>query len=320
MNEVDYLVNDLSLHGQFHDVAAFVRAVDTLMEIRAEIIRLGSALYCHRKLRLAQVTAEIPLPQAAQGLPIDKQRALMSWLGKLGPYWEDAQLHAGDEYLEVAGNVVTDTAVAEAAICISREIARELISFSPSDWLNTPIIVDWVREDGEREQIHVPNHWTIDSVKASLEDHPVGIDSWASLEAHLRHSCTRLTLSDDAFGPLQGYPFVVAASARIRFLLNTLNHFKGCFNESGERTREGHRLFASCFTGAAGLFSDSSASEKNEFREELTFRHPSQPGNYLFCPWHGKVRTPPFRIHFSWPITLKDPLHVVYIGPKITKR
>ena len=74
MNEVDYLVNDLSLHGQFHDVATFARAIDTLMKIRAEIILVGSALYCHRMLRsIARVTPELLLPQAVRGLSIEKQ-------------------------------------------------------------------------------------------------------------------------------------------------------------------------------------------------------------------------------------------------------
>jgi hypothetical protein len=40
----------------------------------------------------------------------------------------------------------------------------------------------------------------------------------------------------------------------------------------------------------------------------------------IFCTWHGKVKTPQYRIHFSWPISAVAPLYVVYIGPKITKR
>ena len=320
MNEVDYLFNDLSLHGQFHDVAAFVRAVDNLMGIRGEINRLGSALYCHRKLKDAQVTPEISMPRAVQGLPVDKRRALMSWLVNVGPYWEDARLHTEDDYLAVAGNIVTDTGVGEAAICMALNLLRKLVSFSPSNWQMTPIVVDWVREEGEPQQIHVPNHWTLDSVKTSLESHPVLIDSWASLEAHLRHSCTRLTFSDNAFQPLHGHPFAVAASVRIRVLLHTLNQFKGCFNEGGERTPEGHRLLENHFTGDNAWFSDSSTSEKRDFENKLTFRHPDRPDQDLFCPWHGKVQTPPYRIHFSWPVTCDDPLYVVYVGPKLTKR
>src|SRR5208282_3624622 len=113
----------------------------------------------------------------------------MSWLVNVGPYWEDARVHTADDYLAVAEDIVTDTGVGEAAICISRGLSRELVSLSPSDWLRTPIVVDWVHEEGESEKIHVPNHWTLDSVSASLQSHPVVVDSWAGLEAHVRHSC-----------------------------------------------------------------------------------------------------------------------------------
>jgi hypothetical protein len=95
---------------------------------------------------------------------------------------------------------------------------------------------------------------------------------------------------------------------------------KGCFDDQGHRNDEGHRLYANHFTGAKASFSDSSDSEKNDFRNELTFAHPEQPGETLFCAWHGKIKTPQIRIHFSWPVRSEAPLYVVYVGPKITKR
>lgn len=79
-------------------------------------------------------------------------------------------------------------------------------------------------------------------------------------------------------------------------------------------------MFQLHFTGDKAWFSDSSSTEKSDFRKELTFRHPMNAGEYLFCTWHGKVKTPQLRIHFSWPIRASDPLYVVYIGPKITKQ
>ena len=40
----------------------------------------------------------------------------------------------------------------------------------------------------------------------------------------------------------------------------------------------------------------------------------------LFCPWHGKVKSPQYRIHFSWPTTATTPIYIVYVGPKLTKK
>jgi hypothetical protein len=51
----------------------------------------------------------------------------------------------------------------------------------------------------------------------------------------------------------------------------------------------------------------------------MTFRHPDT-GAKMFCPWHGKVKTPQIRIHFAWADRCGDPLIVAYIGMKITKR
>ena len=68
------------------------------------------------------------------------------------------------------------------------------------------------------------------------------------------------------------------------------------------------------------LFSDSSDSEKRDFRQGLTFAHPEDPARSMFCPWHGKVRHPTLRVHFSWPVRVGKPVHIVYAGPKITKR
>jgi hypothetical protein len=72
--------------------------------------------------------------------------------------------------------------------------------------------------------------------------------------------------------------------------------------------------------GGNPLFSDSSDTEKLDFRNELTFRHPDQPGRSLFCPWHGKVRHLELRVHYTWSGRAGEPLYVVYVGPKITKR
>lgn len=126
--------------------------------------------------------------------------------------------------------------------------------------------------------------------------------------------------ANDAFVPLRGHPFVHGAAERIQILHDTLNRFRGCFDDNGNRTPEGNRIYTDHFTGEKGWFSDSSATEKTEFESELTFAHPSEPGEYLFCSWHGKVKTPQFRIHFSWPVSASTPLYIVYVGPKITKR
>ena len=191
------------------------------------------------------------------------------------------------------------------------------MSFDPSPWAHTPIDVKW--EARPDELISVPNHWHVDTVRTSLEVHiPTVIDSWASLEVYSRKEYRRLTFGVDAFRPLDGHPFVPGASDRIVYLLRVLDKFKSCFDDNGERTKEGDDLYALHFTGGKALFTDSSAGEKVDFKNEMTFPDPSVSGD-LFCTWHGKVKTPQIRIHFTYPILKTTPLYVMYVGPKITK-
>jgi len=317
---VEFLVNDRSLAGQFPDVPSFQNAVTQMMLIRREIERLGSSLYCHRNLADAQVIRETGMRVAVQSLPVSERRVWMQWLTTLGPYWEDARLHNPDDWLEVNGNIVTDTAVGEAAICRLRGLARELVSFAPSDWLFTPVDVNWRHDQTSSVTVSVPNHWELATIRASLAANPPPIDSWTRLATHSVRAFAQLSFAANAFQPLDGHPFVRSAAERIQVLLHTLNRLKGCFDEYKQRTREGHAIYNDFFTGPRALFSDSSVAEKNEFEDDLSFPHPENPAAKLFCTWHGKVNTPKLRIHFSWPISADAPLYIVYVGPKITKR
>lgn len=119
---------------------------------------------------------------------------------------------------------------------------------------------------------------------------------------------------------MDGQPFHSGVADSIVSRLSVLDRLCGCIDERGNRTPEGNDLYTQYFTGDKAWFSDSSPSELAEFASALTFPHPTIPGEYLICSRHGKIKTPQYRIHFSWPIVLGKPVFVVYVGPKITKR
>lgn len=316
---VDLLFNELSVHGQFPDVATFKVSIDRMMGIRSVIRRFGLDLYCHRNVANRQVTPDRIMPQVIGALDRNSQRALMGWLTRHGPFWEDVREHSGDEYLEYEETVVTDSAVGEAAYNRFHGVDQSVVSMDPSDWVSSPLTVTWVR-DGQAPQVDVPNFWNADALRTALEAASAPITSWPGLEQTVRIRCSGLTFSQDSFAPLNGHPFHAGVAERLFALLRVLHDLKNCFDEHGERTAEGHRLYETYFTGDKARFSDSSDTEKNDFRTALTFPHPEKHGGPLFCPWHGKVKTPQFRIHFSWPIRKDESLYVVYVGPKITKR
>ena len=103
-------------------------------------------------------------------------------------------------------------------------------------------------------------------------------------------------------------------------LLSILDRFAVAFESDGRRSVEGHRLYQDYFTGDRGWFSDSSDTEKSNFGRDMHFRHPDKPGETIPCYWHGKVNQLTLRIHFSWPVRAGEPLYVMYIGQKITRR
>lgn len=244
----------------------------------------------------------------------------MQWITRLGPFWDDERRHGCDEYFECNGEVVTDTAVGEAAYRCLDGIGTCLVSLIPSLWDFSPVAAEWRKSDEEAERIEVVNYRDARAVEAALRVASPQIASWEMLADVSKARCTRLTFSSDCFGPLQGYPFVSKAAQDVLSRLEALDQLKTCFDSAGNRTAEGHKLYQKHFTGKRAWFSPSSSTERSKFKTEMTFPHPDIPGKDLFCPWHGKVNYhPPLRIHFSWPVTAADPLYVVYIGPKLAR-
>ena len=312
---MDLLFNELSIHRQFPDVAAFRIAIRRVMEMR-ELARqrYGRNLQVHYGVANANVTPGISMQQAVRGLSKDERSSLMQWVAKSGPFWEEFRRHNEDDWLEFDGEIVTDTAVGEAAYRISHNNECSLVSMDPSSWLRSPLSVEW-RESAK--SINVPNYWDAESLRTAL-DASFPLASWNDLKSLAQSRCTDLTFSQNCFEPLRGHPFVPAAARALLSRLTVLQDLKNRSNEDGGRTPEGQEIYDNYFRG--NWFSDSSDTEKANFRQALTFPHPEWAGSSLFCPWHGKVKTQQLRIHFSWPVNAATPLYVVYVGPKITKR
>ena len=315
------MFNELSFHGQFRSIPEFQSAVETVMEMRQEIRRFGAQLYCRREVTNAQVMPDAAMPQAINGLAREKRQAWVQWLTQQGPFWLEERRHGDDDWLDLEDeSIVTNTAIGEVAFRNLHGLQGELVTIDPSAWLRQPIRVRWISGATSEQTTDVINHWTPATVVRSLEAAPPRYDSWASLEEYVRGKYDSLTFSGNAFEPLAGHPYVPGAAERIDIRLGVLNELHGCFDNDGNRTAEGSHIYSKHFSHIKAWFTDSSDDEKREFESDLTFPHPDRPGEYLFCTWHGKVKTPQIRIHFSWPIAKDVPLYVVYIGPKITKR
>ena len=236
------------------------------MAIRQTARRFGRDLQCHRNVANARVTRDLNMREAApRALDRNKLAAFMGWLDRYGPFWEDARQHGPDDYLECNGEIVTDTAVGEAAYCLIRGIDRGLVSLKPSSWLLSPLTINW-HVNGHVRSVEACNYWEPKQVEDALEAAPVPLGSWKDLEEVALTRCPDLTFADDSFDPLRGHPFAKGAAERLLLRLNVLDTLKNCFNERGEWTSKGHALYQQHFTGDKAWFSDSSDTEKVEFQ------------------------------------------------------
>ena len=318
---MELFVNDLSLHEQYQTTTAFRDAFGRLMDMRAAARRHGREVYCHRMLMNAQPAPGMTMQQALRGLGQNEQRAAMRWLTRGGPFWDHLRRHGPGDYLECGGEIVTDSAIGEAAYRTLHDAACGLVSFAPSDWTRSPIEAVWRREAEalDDETATIENWWDAVALERGLRDAAPPIGSWDGLREVSTNRFDKLTFAGDCFEPLDGVPFAKSAAERLLALLGILDRLAHAFDAGGARTAEGHRIYQDHFTGDCAPFSDSSDTEKRDFREKLTFAHPNDPDGSLFCTWHGKVRHMTLRLHFSWPVAADRPVYVVYAGPKITR-
>ena len=320
--DVDLFANDLSIYRQYHDVHTFRTAVAGLMAMRNVARRFGRDIHCSRGLASIEPIPDIPMQKVVQQLVVNERRALMAWLRQVGPFWDDIRRHGANDYLECLGDIVTDTAVGEAAYRNLHGVKSGLISASPSDWTLSPIEVTWNREAEGQDNLRavLENWWDTEALTERLQEEAPPILSWIDLRNTARIRFRSLTFTKQSFEPLLGVPFAKSGAERIVVLLDILDRFARAFDADGARTAEGNQIYRDYFTGDRSLFSDSSEREKRKFSEELTFPHPDNPEESLLCTWHGKERHLTLRLHFSWPVRSGEPVYIVYVGPKLTKR
>jgi hypothetical protein len=318
---MEFVFNELSIHGQFHSFVEAQEALQKLLVFRDRIMREGLVL---RHTRMLLDRPFTPTDAVRDVLKSCRDHSLrlrsLAWLAKDGPFWDQEPLHGPDDHIECAGEVITSSGIAEAAFAVAGGQEREVVSVAPSSWERSPLLIDWIRSDTDRQTVSLENVWQDEQLDRRLQLARTEVASWAELADWARRACPNLVLASDVVAPLSRTPFVPGAARRFKELLAALDQVKRSFDPDGKLTASGMRTYQDHFVGEKAWFSDSSDGEKIDFRGEMTFPHPERPAQRLFCPWHGKVKIQQMRVHFSHPITRVDPLYIVYMGPKITKR
>jgi hypothetical protein len=167
--------------------------------------------------------------------------------------------------------------------------------------------------------VPVPNLWDTETLRESALAAAPAPANWQQMLEQAQGRFDKLNLSPKSIDNLQREPFSQYVVERIFVLLGVLQEFSACRREDGSYSERNHELIAQHFRGGKAWFTDESETNKRDFYREMSFADPERPDRKVFCPWHGKIKTPQYRIHFEWPMDAQSRLRVFYIGPKITK-
>jgi len=265
-----------------------------------------------------RVIGQKTLREMLGSIPLPRRSAFVRWLASAGPFWEDDERHPGDAWLETREELITDTGLGEAAYRVLNSRVAASVSVVPSEWNSPSIEVRFV-EDGSTSHISIENFTDEKSLVRWSERNEPPLANWLDLIPWCGRRCSGIRIARSAPSSLNGIPFIAASAERIQELLLVLNTLAVETTKEG-MTAAGQAMYQAHFARKNAHFSDSSDTEKAEFRSELTFPDPRKSDQTVFATWHGKIRTGVLRLHYIHEFIAGEPVHVVYIGPKITKR
>jgi hypothetical protein len=314
-----WYVNDLSLCAQYSQTATFLDDLKKLMSIRSKVPLLDKKLFCSRTLYTRPVTATLNFREAVKLLPSQNVHLVLAWLTKNGPFWEDSREFCEEDYFEHCGQDVTNSGLGEAARRLLVGLQASSFSFSRGGFDYSAIDILHGLPEDLLDTVPVPNLWDMNSLHQCALVVTPSPENWPQMLEQAQHRFDKLLFSQKSIDRLRKEPFSQYVVERVFVLLDVLQRFMDYLCEDGSYSDENHELIAKHFVGEKAWFTDESVSNKRDFREDLSFPDTEHDGQKVFCPWHGKIKTPQYRIHFEWPVEARPKLRIFYIGPKITK-
>jgi hypothetical protein len=300
-----WYLNDLSLWSQFATVDDFQHAFAGLLALRARSALMRGSLFISAVLSMRPVVGELTLTQAVYNSPEPLFRqSVLQWFTKQGPFIDDDRQHNEEDYFSFARHDVTNQGLGEAA---RRTLARQeagVFSFLGGK-INVeadPLEVQQGLDEAPIATVTVPNVWEMEQLEARALAALPPPSSWDELVDQCRAKYPSLILSDDITNQLHGEPFSAYVCERTFALLYVLEEYMAARLPNGERSPRCHEIVQTHFTGDKAWFSDESEGNKQYFRDEMTFPDPTDQAKKIFAPWHGKIKTPQYRIHIEWPV------------------
>jgi len=317
---MDCFIHDLSLNGQFQTPQEFLQEIKALLDLRDRYPIVRDSLYCTRALSSRPATATQNLREVAGGAQRDLRLRIINWLMTKGPFLDNSRLQHADDYFECDGHDVTDQGAGEAARRLSAKLASCMLSFPGGGYDSPSLEIHHGIPENRLGRYEIANFWQHDALRIALNQAQAKPQNWSSALSQASQRFPDLLISPEILVTLQRESFSSYVAERIFELLGILQEFIAV-RDKGSYSQRNWELIDHHFSGNKAWFTDESDSNKREFAEQLSFVDPYANGAKIFCPWHGKIKTPQFRIHFTpWPLSTTDKkIKVLYIGPKITK-
>lgn len=317
---LEIFLNDLSVSGQYSDPANFRNALEPLLELRSRRADLQSMLYCSSTFSERPATAVHSVKEAILQTRDRLYIGLvLRWIANAGPFWDEDRFPQPDDYFHFEATDVTDQGLGEASRRILGGLDSAVLSFIDNSqrFARTPLVVVHGLEEAPYGNVSVGNLWRLADVEKAIDTRPT---SWKQMleKAALRFGL--LKFSPELLSQLEGQPFHGGVVNRLLVLLGVLQTLASETQADQSLTATGRELWQNHAVGEKAWFTDESDLNKIEFRSDMTFTD-DETGAKVFCPWHGKVKSPQFRIHFEWPRPRgQRHIKIMYIGPQITKR
>lgn len=318
-----WYLNEQSLQGQFQSIEDFEALIGQLMEARARNAGLMDSLRIGRLLGERPAVRELAFRQSAVSVGRRLRPLLLNWIDRAGPFVDDDRLFEAEDYFECMGFDVTNGGLGEAARRLKFAESAGAFSFEGGaiDFAVNPLIVVHGLDEDPIASYSVVNIWRIDELSRRTDVRIPPAQSWEELIEQARRRYPRIFIPDSVFldKRLSREPFDAVIRDRAFVLLGHLNAYVDSRAPDGSETALSRSIVETFFVGGRALFTAESTSNQNEFRKELTFKHPLNADSEIFAHWHGKISHRHFRMHFEWPVPEGEDVKILYLGPKLTK-
>lgn len=317
---MNWFVHDGSLCGQYPTGSNFIEHLTKLLKLRSQSEILRNGLRCSRLLRDSSVCKGLSFSEAVQAADPLIRRIVLEWINTKGPFWEDNSVPLEDDYFQCQTRDVTLQSLAEAVRFRTREMEAFTFSFSGGNYDYTPIVVQHGIDEDPIGTWNIDNFWELIELEKSVAQSVPTPLNWTQVIDLAKDKFPNLRFSDDLMRYLEGETYSSNVAKRALFIFQTLQDVMSSRDANRLFTKKTQEIIANHFTGEKALFTDESDTNKEQFKNAMTFDDPNNPGHKRMFSWHGKIKTPQYRVHFSWPLVERQEfIDIVYIGPKITK-